>query len=360
MYDFKLSDQFLSDSEQEVFKEFLSFNSLDESVWGVLGSLFNSGTKYTKPLTLKIYKDSQLVGVVIIVKCSKYGRSLFNNKLLAKTNDLLKIPFNLWIKLGCCMDMMSNPGFVKDPLKVDEVLTEAIEYLRKNSLLTIVNDYSKNSGLYKKASILPALPHGLIDVSSMSSLEDYTSNYKNIRRKVKTFAKKGGEYVEINRMLDKKLIDSLKKCFITTAEKSVFYLPYQDLYLKAAINTGLTEIDNVYYFVAYLNNEFIGYQAAVMTGDHLKALHGAFNRNLKTTYHAYDILFVKMTEFAINHGLKYVDFGAIANLTKQKMVNDSIEMSYFIMSKYSAVQKLFNMVLKVTKVQGSDQLKFRN
>ena len=92
----------------------------------------------------------------------------------------------------------------------------------------------------------------------------------------------------------------------------------------------------------------------------MNALHGAFDRTRKTTYHAYDILFVKMTEFAIEKGLDSVDFGAVINHTKSKMVNKTVEMSYFFYSKYSIVQKAFNLLLKLTKIQGSEQMKFRN
>ena len=42
-----------------------------------------------------------------------------------------------------------------------------------------------------------------------------------------------------------------------------------------------------------------------------------------------------------------------------KMVNKTIEMSYFILSKYSLIQWMFNLFLKTTKVQSKKQLKFR-
>ena len=123
--------------------------------------------------------------------------------------------------------------------------------------------------------------------------------------------------------------------------------------------TSKTKLENVYYFIAKIDEEIIGYQAALVTGKYLNALHGAFDRNLKTTYHAYDILFVKMTEFALEKGLTIIDFGAVINHTKEKMINKSIEMSYFIYSKYPVVQKAFNVLLKLTKIQGADQMKFR-
>jgi len=41
--------------------------------------------------------------------------------------------------------------------------------------------------------------------------------------------------------------------------------------------------------------------------------HGAFDRNHATTYHAYDLLFVEMTLYAIEHDLKLIDVGSARN-----------------------------------------------
>jgi hypothetical protein len=308
---------------------------------------------------LRVYSDAELCGAIVLTRCSGYGKALFDSKLLAGIINLLSIPYYQWIKFGCCMDMMSNPGFVRYPEKADEVIRLAIRFLKKHSILTIINDYTENSSLYDGASILPALPHALIDCSGMISIQDYMQAYKNIKRKLKTFKNKGGNYIRVEHKLDDEQLDFLKKCFKSTAEKSVFYLPYQDLYLNAALTTSSTKIQNVHYFIATLDGEFLGYQAAVKTGKFLNALHGAFDRDRKTTYHAYDILYVKMTEFALEHGLKICDFGAVVNFTKQKMVNKTIDMSYFLLGKYALVQHIFSWFLKLTKIQGEKQLQFK-
>ena len=353
MYTFELSDKFLSADEKKVFENYLDFHNLDISIWEVYACLFKSAVKNTTPLVLRAFKGSELYGAAIIIKCSKYGKSLFNNPVLSGAVDRIKIPFY------CCMDMMSNPGFVKDPEKSNEVYSVMVKYLKENSLLTIINDYSENSKLYESASILPALPHALINCVGLLSVDDYNKNHKNIKRKMKGFKKNGGSYELIDTQLNTEQIASLKACFLSTVEKSVFYLPYQELYLNSALITSGTKIENVHYFVATLNGEFIGYQAAIESGKHLNALHGAFNRNYKTTFHAYDILFVKMTEFAIEKGLKIIDFGAVLNFTKQKMINKSIDMSYFVLSRNKLIQKFFRIFLKLTKIQGRQQMKFR-
>lgn len=126
------------------------------------------------------------------------------------------------------------------------------------------------------------------------------------------------------------------------------------------MNTSNTKIDKVYYFVATMNGEFLGYQAAVKIGNSLNALHGAFDRSQRTTYHAYDILSIKMTEFAIKNGLNSIDFGAVLNFTKQKMINKSIEMSYFVLRRFTLIQWFLTALLKLTRIQSNEQLKFRD
>jgi hypothetical protein len=359
MYSFELSEKFLSAKEQSIFDACLTHLGLDKNIWQVFASLFRARLPGDMPMILRIFENEKLCGALIVVKCTTYGKALFSNKLLSGVINFFSIPYIQWIKFGCCMDMMSNPGFVKDPNKTDEVLKNAIDYLGKNFLLTIITDYDENKYAYTDASILPALPHALIDCSGMHTITDYTRNFKNIKRKIKRFENKGGKFILQNKMLNGDQLKDLKKCFISTTESSVFYLPYQELYLNAALKTSKTEIDTIYYFIATINDEFVGYQAAIKTGKYLNALHGAFDRNRVSNYHAYDILFVKMTEFAIQNGLELCDFGAVLNYTKQKMVNSTKDMSYFILSKYLLFRWIFRFFLKLTKVQSKKQLTFR-
>jgi len=281
------------------------------------------------------------------------------NSFLSGLINMFKIPFYLWIKFGCCMDMMSNPGFVKEPEKSEEVFMAMAGYMKKNLFLSIVTDYTKNTHLHKRSSILPALPHAIIDTSRMNVIDDYIKNYRNIKRKMRVLKNKGGSISIRENYLEDEEILNVKKCFISTTEKSIFYLPYQDLYLNAALTAGSTNLEKVLYFFVKFNDGIIGYQAAIWSGKHLNALHGAFDRNRSSNYHAYDILFVKMAEFAIEHNLKSADFGAVLNVTKKRMVNKTIEMSYFLMSKFAVVQWIFNIFLKFTNIQGKEQMKFR-
>lgn len=359
MYTFELSKQFLSNEERLVFARFLDQSGLDENIWEIFEYLFKSSVPGNTPLVLKLFNEKQLCGAAVIINCSRYGRALFKNKMLAGIGNSIGLPFYLWIRFGCCMDMMSNPGFVKNPQQSEEIYSHMASYLAKNSLLTIIYDFDENSKLYPSSSVLPSLPHALIDTSEMKDLSDYLRDHKNIKKKIRVFQNKGGSFELVKGRLENKDMEGLKKCFIATSEQSIFYLPYQDLYLSSAINISQIELNNVYYFVARFNGEFLGYQAAIKTGRFLNALHGAFDRTRQTTFHAYDILFVKMTEFALDNDLELIDFGSVLNITKQRMVNRTRNMSYFIFSKYRIMQWIMTKLLAFTEVQSEEQMKFR-
>ena len=358
MYRCDLSDKFLTRAETDLFRPFLASCHVDEAIWPVFESFFQSATKSTKPLIVRVYDESGLCGAAIIVRCKRYGHSLFNNRFLAGLIDSARIPFYMWIKYGCCMDMMSNPGFVADPRKSVEVHNAIIHYLNRKCMSFMVYDYAANSSLYENATVYPSPPHALIDTSQMLSVEDYLSLHKNIKKKMNIFQKNGGTFEIIEHRLGQNDLDSVKKCFLMTAEKSLFYLPYQDLYLQSALRTSAKPLEQIYYFIARLNGEFLGYQAAIKTGKCLNALHGAFDRERKTTFHAYDLLFAQMTEFAINNGLNSIDFGSVINTTKQRAVNRIIDLSYYIFSNSRIFRAVLNNMLKSSKMLSYDQLKF--
>lgn len=360
LYNFKLSGDFLTDDEKKIFKEYLEYRHLDETIWGIYECLFKSATEGTIPLALRVYKDSELCGLAIIIRYRRYGRALFNNKRIAKAINKIGIPCYLWMRFNDGMDSISNTGFVVLPEEAEEIYSGILNFLHKKFFLTFIYDYTENQKLYPRVTRLPSMPHGLVDCTEMKSLEDYLQLHKNIKRKIKGFTKNGGTFEIIRKIIPEKELAQLKKCFITTSEKSMTYTPYQDLYLSSVMTMCKTPLENIYYFIVKLDGEFIGYQAAIKSGMNLITLHGAFDRERKTTFHAYDILFTKMVEFAIENNLKTVDFGPINNVTKERMVNQAIDMSYFIYGKFFFSNFIFEKFFRRTNIQSDDQLKFHS
>ena len=93
------------------------------------------------------------------------------------------------------MDMMSNPGFVRDRAKSKMIYSAIADYLGKHSWMTMINDYTMNSDLYPNAVTLPALPHPLIDTSGMADISDYLERHKNIRTNTRYSKKTEGHFI---------------------------------------------------------------------------------------------------------------------------------------------------------------------
>ena len=357
MYRCTLSKKFLDPNEIEVLEPCLGHYHIDSRIWPVFSGLFESKTPYTVPQVVRVYEDtgdedvSSLCGATVIVTCKRYGRALYRNALMAAVANRISIPFHQWIAAGCCMDMMSCPVLARKPECAGAVHAAIAGFLGRNSLLAVAYDHSDRAGLYDRACVLPAIPHALIDIGGMTSVTDYTAQHRNIKRKISRFEKVGGTFELIQGQLGAKDIEQLQRCFKETSARSTFYLPYQDLYLDAATHITGKTLNGMYYFVARLNGDFLGYQAALATGSCLNGMHGAFDRARATTYHAYDILFVKMVEFAIERGLTLIDFGGVLNDTKMKMINRSVSMSYFLISRFSVVRLVMATFLKSTGIQ---------
>jgi hypothetical protein len=357
-YTFDFSTRFLSPEETSLFSSYLNTMHLDAHIWNIFAGLFRSATKATQPYMLRAYENTHLCGAAILIKCTQYGRALFDNPWLIKIFDLTHFPFYMWLKYGCCMDMLSNPGFAVEPEKAGEIFSAMADYLRQRTLLTVITDYCEKASLYPHAGILPFMPHGLVATSGMRSLQDFTGAHKNIKKRLNSFKNNGGDIDILHGAVDEPTLAAMKRCFMATAGKSSVYLPYQDLYLQSALAISTLPADYVYHFIARKDGELLGYQAAIKTGSRLNALHGAFDRERETNYYAYDNLIVKMTEFAIQEGLESVDFGSILNITKQRLMNQSIAMSYYLFSKYALAQWLLVRFFKFTKSQGKEQMKF--
>src|SRR5512136_3287974 len=101
MYTFDLSTRFLSSEETGLFTSYLASLHVDEHIWEIFAGLFRSATHETEPYMLRAYENTRLYGAAILIKCTRYGRSLFDNAWLVKLVDTVRAPFYMWLKYGC-------------------------------------------------------------------------------------------------------------------------------------------------------------------------------------------------------------------------------------------------------------------
>jgi hypothetical protein len=83
-FTFTLTQNPVTDDEQEVFQADIEQLKLDSMVWLILNGTLETGTQYSIPKVLRVYHDqSDLVGVAYIMECRRIHKGFFSNPFLS-------------------------------------------------------------------------------------------------------------------------------------------------------------------------------------------------------------------------------------------------------------------------------------
>ncbi|NIA15707.1 MAG: GNAT family N-acetyltransferase, partial [Nitrospiraceae bacterium] len=320
MFEMTLDGRMLSREERDVFAGYLSRHGLDEAIWDVFECFTQVGTRMTQPRVLRAHDGGRLVGVAFMARCRAWSGAVFANRLLQQGLDLFGIPACVWIRVGFCAEILANPGFVADGCDYAEVIGAMIDYLRKHSYGTIIIDHAEDEGLHSGSMKYPYVCDGVVPVDGMRTAQDYIDQHRNIKRKIKAFTNKGGTIEVVRGALPEALLDTLGRCMTATVARSVIHAPFQDSFIDVTARTCQCPSENLVHFIAWMNGEMLGYHTFVQTGRGLRMLHGAFDRERRTTYHCYENIIIDTVRFAIEHGLEAVYFGPVMNETKRRMM----------------------------------------
>ncbi|MBX7258756.1 MAG: GNAT family N-acetyltransferase, partial [Candidatus Hydrogenedentes bacterium] len=147
-------------------------------------------------------------------------------------------------------------------------------------------------------------------------------------------------------------------CMDSTVNCSIVYSPFQGLFPGIVRRTCGIDRPEMVHIVARLRSEVVGYHTFVKTGNGLRMIHGAFDRTLRSTCHAYESVIVRTAAYALERGLAYVHFGPVMNETKRRMMNDTRPCALYFYSRYSLVRLLFPPIFRRTKMQSPALLAF--
>jgi hypothetical protein len=147
-------------------------------------------------------------------------------------------------------------------------------------------------------------------------------------------------------------------CVEMTAQKSTFKLPYQENYPRMCTESAIINDENVVHFICKSQDHFFGYHSFVKFDKQLRCLNGAFNRKLKSTFHAYENMILKVIEFADQEGIEKVFFGPVLNETKRRMMHGFIpNMIYFTSSNWF-LRNFFPAILKKSRMMNKSMRHF--
>lgn len=359
MFSMSLTSEMLSPSERAMFSSDLARHGVDDAIWEVYGCLMKVSSRTTQPLVLRVLDGNRLAGAAFVIRCKAWGRAVFDHPLLRKPFDLVGLPSLIWIRVGYCAEGAANPGFVAEGFDRDEVVVAMINYLQGCSYGLIVTDRTADERFHTNTPTFPYVADGAVCVEGMTCVQDYLDQHNNIKRKIKSFTNKGGRVDVRTGPFDTTMLETVRRCIDATVGKSLVYSPFQDIFLDVVMETCRCPSDRIVHFVATMKDEVLGYHTFVRTGSVLRMIHGGFDREKKTTHHAYENLIIATVQHALEQGLNTVYFGPIMNETKRRMMNTVDKSSLHFYGGCMLTRVFFPMLFPYTKMQQRKLLVYR-
>lgn len=262
------------------------------------------------------------------------------------------------MKAGIGAEICANPVFFNKNVGSEHELGEILNLLRKRFLLLFIHDLASNASLHPTSGVMPYTDESIIDTRGYTTIDDYLTEHHNLKKKLKDYQKIGGRVEVLEGILDEHIVKKIKECVISTGEKSVFKLPYQDDYPDMCIGSATIDNRNIIHFLCRSDEEFYGYHSFMVFKNQIRCLNGAFNRNLVTTHHAYENMIYSVVAYAIERKIHIVYFGPTLNETKKRMMNRFIPTKLYVSSKVPLLLKLFIPVLKRSRLNARELLEF--
>ncbi len=344
--------------ERGVFDAALDDLGVDHSVWEVFDRLMGLSARGTMPQAVRAYAGEELAGLAFVIRCRAYGRAVFDTPVFRAPIDLVGLPSFIWIRAGMCAEAAANPGFVARGHDQRAVLAAMLRHLKSTSCGVVVIDTPENAWLHEGGQVYPYVADGVLDLGGFGSVEEFVASHGNVDRKLKEYARKGG-CMEVTRgRVPEVMLSRFQACMESTVNRSIVYSPFQGLFPGIVAETCRIDRPEMIHFVTRLKGEVMGYHTFVRAGQGLRMVHGAFDRTLPTTHHAYESLIVRVAEYAIEHGLTRAHFGPVMNETKRRMMNVSHPCALYFHTQYALVQLLFPPIFRRTKMQSAALLAF--
>lgn len=353
-----ISSNMLTWDERSSFSSCLGHYGIDETVWDVYECFLRSSSSVTRPSIMRAFHNGELAGAAFFFICHAGGRTLFRNPLLAAAVNLTRMPSYIWFRQGICADLMANPGFFADGYDGHSILSGMINHLRKKALSLFITDLTGNEAYYLGAKRFPYVKEGAVSVKGKRDVSEYVEEHGKLKRKLKTFSKKGGTIEVLKGALDQKTRTDLLRCVRSTIKSSFVHTPFQDHFPTMIEESCCIPSERLLSVIARLDGNFVGYHTFVRTGRGMRMLHGAFDRGRDSLYHAYENIIVRSAEHAIREGLEAVYFGPIMNETKRRMMNMTEKTEIFFSSNNPLVRSVLPVLYSRSSMQSAKLLAF--
>ena len=358
MYTLDLSSIPLTTFEKSCFHNHLLELGLDDHIWVIYEKFLQLGLEYSKPLIVRVKKDNEIFACMFLIECKDYGPTISSLQIVKYMARTLSIPVYIWMKASIGAEIFANPAFINKHAGSPDELSEILNLLRKKFLLLFIHDLASNAFLHPTSLVMPYPDESIIDIRGYTTIEDYIADHHNLKKKLKEYQKVGGRIEIVEGSLDKQSAEKIKECVISSGEKSVFKLPYQNDYPDMCKGSANIDNRNLIHFLCRSDEEFYGYHSFIVFKNQIRCLNGAFNRNLHTTHHAYENMIFSVVRYAIENKIQTVYFGPTLNETKKRMMNNFLPTQLYISSNMPLFLKLFVPILRKSRLNARELLEF--
>lgn len=357
MYKVHVSSEPLTDEERYLFQPYIDVWGLDRSIWDVYSCFLNTSSAYSIPRIVRIKEGNTLLAACYMMNCKDYGSTLTSKSWLQQSIRNIGIPVYIWMKSGIAAENFANPGFIRKNQSHFDTST-LIKVLKRKFLTLFIHDLTSHAEIYPGSSKLRYPDDGIIKINALESIGDYLRIHKNLKKKLRHFRKHGGS-VEIKKgQLDTTLQEHVKKSVLSTSRHSLFRLPYQEHYAEMCRRSTSIPNDRIVHFICKNDQYFLGYHTFIQFEKQLRCMHGAFNRDIATTHHAYENMIYRTVEYGIEQQLDTVYYGPVLNETKRRMMDTFVPTQLYLYSSIPGMQKMLYPFLKSSRLQQERLLEF--
>lgn len=358
MIDIHESADPLSSDEKEMYSSHLTELGLDNNIWDLYDKFLTVSSRYSKPRIIRLLEGKKQLAHFYMIKCKDYGATLSHSKIIQFMARSFSIPVYSWIRSGIAAENNANPGFINKSHSNNLNMSSFTELLQRQYFMLFILDLKKRENQYPDSVSIPYSDEGIVDNSQYNSIEDYLRQHKNLKKKFRAYRNQGGRIDIIKGRLSEEDQMNVNHCVTSTSEKSVFKLPYQDIYPAMCKSSSDIDNDRIVHFLCRSDDQFFGYHSFIQFDKQLRCLNGAFNRSLRSTFHAYENMIYKVVEYAIENNIPTVYFGPVLNETKKRMMNQFLSTRLYIYSKYPLILKVFTPILKRSRMVNKQVLAF--
>ncbi len=311
-----LSDRPFAPGERDVLAGDLLALGSDPSLLEVWSATVSTASRLTRPQLLRVHDGRDLVGAAVVLVCRDYGPSFFASPGLTR---VLRAgpPIWYWERTGLGTDGHSGPGVVAPGVDRDEVAATAVRWLSRRF---VVGTVVEHPGAPARPGQLPWPGTGVSTIAAADGPQPLLRAHRNLARKVRRFAARGGRVEQVDGPLPPRLLEALVRTYGVARPINP---PFVELYPRMVAAHCTVASDRLVHLVAHLDGAPVGYHSWWRSGHRLSLLSGAFLRPAGGTAHAYENVLLESVSAAQRLGARLLDLGPTVNPVKVSLADQT-------------------------------------